>query len=180
MREKYPVVGSIVYGEKNSVFFMALLCELFFGKMRENHVHIGSKVYEGKTEQIFYHNGFEKIFEKATKNPFTSEVKCMRRETVVFSNSLFLCEKSFGTMREKPIHVGSKINGERKTFKTLNDLSHCMFGEIRCFFSGEQLRALEPLLYLRPKLAPSFPLLWGVTGGSHPPGRAVSLILVII
>ena len=69
-----------------------------------------------------------KIFEKATKNPFTSEVKCMRRETVVFSNSLFLCEKSFGTMREKSIHVGSKINGERKTFKPLNDPSHCILG----------------------------------------------------
>ena len=45
-----------------------------------------------------------------------------------FFSSIFLCEKTFGTMREKPVHVGSKIYGERKTFKPLNDPSHRILG----------------------------------------------------
>ena len=31
-------------------------------------------------------------------------------------------------MREKTVHVGSKIYGERKTFKPLNDPSHRILG----------------------------------------------------
>ena len=71
---------------------MALLCELFFGKMREKHVHVGSKMYEERNS--------------------------------IFSACFF--EKTFGTMRENSVHVGSKIYGERKTFKPLNDPSHCI------------------------------------------------------
>ena len=44
----------------------------------------------------------------------------------VFFSAIFLCKKSFGTMREKPVHVGSKMYEARKTFKPLNDLPNCM------------------------------------------------------
>ena len=44
-------------------------------------------------------------------------------------------------MREKSVHVGSKIYGERKTFKPLNDPSHCILGR---FGYGYGYRSLYP------------------------------------
>ena len=101
-------------GRNIQFFFMALVCELFFRKMRENHVHVGSKVYEGKTEQIFYHNGFEKIFEKAAKKPFASEVKCMRRETVVFSARFFCVKKLLEQCAKNPFMSEVRFMGREK------------------------------------------------------------------
>ena len=42
-------------------------------------------------------------------------------------------------MREKTVHVGSKINGERKILKTLNDPSQCILGRF-----GYGYRSLYP------------------------------------
>ena len=42
-------------------------------------------------------------------------------------------------MRENSVHVGSKIYGERKTFKPLNDPSHCILGRF-----GYGYRSLYP------------------------------------